>query len=233
MNLLELKVEFSRCFRYFMIFSKEIHSKPKELEIINLKAFPWIFESFWVGPCVVGEEPSGCWGIEDGKLRGGTYKGTVFSCTRSEGGRVLFCCIATGNWSLKRANIPANILLIFYLTCIRPVKEYACPVFHNALPAYLSTELEQLQKRAMPIIFPFAPYSDALHQANLETLSRRRQSITTKLFDSITCNSDHKLYELLPPRNNCESNLRQKRDLNVSRAKTKRLKNTFIYSNCN
>ena len=124
---------------------------------------------------------------------------------------------------LKRANIPAKDLLIFYLTCIRPVTEYACPVFHNALPAYLSAELEQLQKRAMRIIFPFVPYSDALHQANLEALSRRRQSITTKLFDSITCNSDHKLHELLPPRNN----------FNVPLAKTKRLKNTFIYSNCN
>ena len=103
----------------------------------------------------------------------------------------------------------------------------------NALPAYSSAELEQLQKRTMRIIFPFVPYSDALHQANLETLSRRRQSITTKLFDSITCNSDHKLHELLPPRNNCESNLRRKRNFNVPLAKTKRLKNTFIYSNCN
>ena len=34
----------------------------------------------------------------------------------------------------------------------------------------------ELQKRAMRIIFPFILYSDALHQANLETLSRRRQS---------------------------------------------------------
>ena len=118
--------------------------------------------------------------------------------------------------------------------CFRQSKsEYACPVFHKVLPAYLSAELEQLQKRAMRIIFPFVPYSDALHQANLETLSRRRQSITTKLFDSITCNSDHKLHELLPPRNNCESNLRRKRNFNVPLAKTKRLKNTFIYSNCN
>ena len=108
---------------------------------------------------------------------------------------------------LKRANIPAKDLLIFYLTCIRPVTEYACPVFHNALPAYLSAELEQLQKRAMRIIFPFVPYSDALHQANLETLSGRRQSITNKLFNSITCNSDHKLHELLPPRNNNIVNL--------------------------
>ena len=47
------------------------------------------------------------------------------------------------------------------------------------------------------------PSHDALNQANLETLSQRRQSITTKLFDSITCNSDHKLYKLLPPQNNC------------------------------
>ncbi|XP_073257878.1 uncharacterized protein [Porites lutea] len=87
---------------------------------------------------------------------------------------------------LKRANIPAKDLLIFYLTCICPVTEYACPVFHNALPAYLSAELEQLQKRAMRIIFPFVPYSDTLHQANLETLSRRRQSITTKLINSMS-----------------------------------------------
>ena len=72
------------------------------------------------------------------------------------------------------------------------------------------------------------PYSDALHQANLETFSRRRQSITTKLFDSITCNSDHKLHELLPPRNNCESNLRRKRNFNVPLAKTKRLR-THLY----
>ena len=134
---------------------------------------------------------------------------------------------------LKRANIPAKNLLIFYLACIRPVMEYACPVFHNALPAYLSAELEQLQKRAMRIIFPFAPYRDALHQANLETLTGRRQSITNKPFNSITCNSDHKLHELLPPRNSCEPNLRRKRNFNVPLAKTKRLKNTFIYSNYN
>ena len=54
---------------------------------------------------------------------------------------------------LKRASIPAKDLVIFYLTCIRPVTEYACPVFHNALSAYLSAELEQLQKRTMRIIF--------------------------------------------------------------------------------
>ena len=41
--------------------------------------------------------------------------------------------------------------------------------------------------------------------------------------------TDHKLHELFPPRNNCESNLRRKRNFNVPLAKTKRLK-THLYS---
>ena len=34
---------------------------------------------------------------------------------------------------LKGAKVPANDLLSFYTTCIRPVAEYACPVFHTTL----------------------------------------------------------------------------------------------------
>ena len=134
---------------------------------------------------------------------------------------------------LKRANVPRKDLLTFYVTCIRPVTEYACPVFHNALPAYLSAELEQLQKRAMRIIFPFTSYRDALQQARLETLSARRELITSKLFESISSNENHRLYKLLPSRNKCHFNLRHKRNFNIPMAKTKRLMNTFIYSNCN
>ena len=133
---------------------------------------------------------------------------------------------------LKRANIPPKDLVTFYSTCIRPVIEYTCPVFHNVLPAYLSAELEQLQKRAMHIIHPFTPYCDALACANLEKLSERREAITTKLFDTISHDEDHKLHHLLPPSNDCCVNLRQKRKFPAPRCKTKRLMNTFIYSNC-
>lgn len=52
---------------------------------------------FRVSPCVVCEKPSGCWGIDNSKLREGTCKGIVFSRTRSERRRVLFRCIATCN----------------------------------------------------------------------------------------------------------------------------------------
>ena len=105
--------------------------------------------------------------------------------------------------------------------------------FPNALPAYLSAELEQLQKRAMRIIFPFTSYRDALQQARLETLSARRELITSKLFESISSNENHRLYKLLPSRNKCHFNMRHKRNFNIPMAKTKRLMNTFIYSNCN
>ena len=39
---------------------------------------------------------------------------------------------------LKRAKVPPKDMLLFYTTCIRPVLEYACPVFHHSLPQYLS-----------------------------------------------------------------------------------------------
>ena len=113
---------------------------------------------------------------------------------------------------LKRGNIPTKDLLIFYLTCNHLVTEYQCLVFHNVLPICLFAELEQPQKHAMRIIFLFVPYSDALCHANLEKLSQRRQFITAKLFDSITCNPDHKLHELLPPGSIYEFNLRRKRN---------------------
>ena len=44
-----------------------------------------------------------------------------------------------------------------------------------ALPAYLSDLLEQVQRKALYIVFPDRCYSDALHVADLELLSDRRQ----------------------------------------------------------
>ena len=49
---------------------------------------------------------------------------------------------------LKHAKVPTNDLVTFYTTCIHPVAEYACPVFHTALPQYLSNQLECLQKQS-------------------------------------------------------------------------------------
>ena len=39
---------------------------------------------------------------------------------------------------LKRAKVPSNDLLLFYVTCIHPVTEYGYQVFHDSLAQYLT-----------------------------------------------------------------------------------------------
>ena len=83
---------------------------------------------------------------------------------------------------LKRSGLGTRELVQFFCTCIRPITEYACPVFHDGLPVYLSNELEGVQKRAMRIIFPLCSYNEALVESGLNKLSDRRQELVDKLF---------------------------------------------------
>ena len=55
---------------------------------------------------------------------------------------------------LKRAGIDRKSLILFYCACIRSVLEYACQAFHTNLPAYLSDQIERVQKRVLRILFP-------------------------------------------------------------------------------
>ena len=68
---------------------------------------------------------------------------------------------------LKRAKVPAKEIINFYCTCVRPVLEYSCEVFHFALPTYLSDAIEQVQRRVTSIIFPGLPYSERCKNATL------------------------------------------------------------------
>ena len=63
---------------------------------------------------------------------------------------------------LKRAKVGCIELVQFFKSCIRSLIEYACPVYHDGLPTYLSRELESVQRRAMRIIYPTESYEDAL-----------------------------------------------------------------------
>ena len=57
-------------------------------------------------------------------------------------------------YQLKRSGISQADLLKIYVSVIRPVMEYACPVWHTCLPKYLSDDLETIQKRALKSIYP-------------------------------------------------------------------------------
>ena len=67
---------------------------------------------------------------------------------------------------LKRTRAPSDDLVAYYCgACIRSSLDYACPVFHYALPKYQQVELEGVQKRALSFIFPGVSYNDALSLA--------------------------------------------------------------------
>ena len=92
---------------------------------------------------------------------------------------------------LKRSGLGTRELVQFFCTCIRPITEYACPVFHDGLPMYLSNELEGVQKRAMRIIFPLCSYKEAFVESGLTKLSERRQELVDKLFKNVLQNEQN------------------------------------------
>ena len=132
---------------------------------------------------------------------------------------------------LKRANVGMKELVLFFTTCIRPILEYASPVFHNSLTNYLSQDLERIQKRALRIILPWTSYEEALQSTGLERLSHRRDILSNKLFDAIITDDNHKLFTLLPPCNETVNmTLRSSHRFNVT-FQTNRFKNSFIIHN--
>ena len=132
---------------------------------------------------------------------------------------------------LKRAKIPIQELITFYITCIRSVLDYAVPVFHYSLPKYLSQELERVQKRAFGIIYPHLKYVEALNLSGIEYLSTHHQNSCKKLFNAIIKDTYHSLHHLLPPRHNSIYDLRSNRSFDAPcslQIKTKRFSNSFI-----
>ena len=124
-------------------------------------------------------------------------------------------------------------MVAYYCTCIRSSLDYACQVFHYALPKYLRADLERIQKRAMRCIFPHLPYSAALVEANINSVNEQHCYLTAKLFKEILQNHNNKLNHLIPKVNETPRPiLRKQRPLNVPRAKTDRFFNSFIVSDC-
>ena len=68
---------------------------------------------------------------------------------------------------LVRCGFSHDDIVTVYCSLIRPVLEYASPVWHCGLTGVLSDEVESVQKRCMRIIFPHLSYSDAIAVVDL------------------------------------------------------------------
>ena len=55
---------------------------------------------------------------------------------------------------LRSACLDGRDLFMFYASVIRPVIEYACPVWHSSLTVADSAKIESIQRRTMRIMEP-------------------------------------------------------------------------------
>lgn len=82
---------------------------------------------------------------------------------------------------LKMAGVPDATIANLYAAIIRPVVEYAVPVYHWLLNKSQSDDVEKLQRRAMKILFgPKTSYKEALKLASLPNLEERTEEIVKK-----------------------------------------------------
>ena len=143
---------------------------------------------------------------------------------------------------LKRASIATKEIINFFSTCVRPVIEYACPVFYNSLPSYtsqMSLRACRSAPRELLILSHARTSQEALGLASLETLFERGQVQTVKLSQNISNNPDLANYTaFLPGSNKHSPNLKNNRIFDNSRSicKTDRLKSFLFlpvfYINC-
>ena len=128
---------------------------------------------------------------------------------------------------LKRAGLSKSELVTIYISSVRSICEYACPVWSTCLTQELSDALESIQQRALKIICPGLSYDLACDDLNLKPLSDRRLEICRKLFYDMQ-KPDHRLHGLLPPPRTIKYGLRNVTQYPLPRCKTNRYKNSFV-----
>jgi len=131
---------------------------------------------------------------------------------------------------LRRADVPPRDLLHFYTTVVRPVLEYACPVWHSGLTIAQSDLLESVQKRGICIVYPDADYLTSLIVAGIDTLCERREVLTAKFFKRQVLASSSLLHSLQLDRrdNDITSSLRNAKPFYSFRARTNRFRKPFL-----
>ena len=79
---------------------------------------------------------------------------------------------------LKRVGVPHAQLHHFYISVIRPVLEYAVPVWHHLLIKTQTDNIESVQKRVLRIIYSFSndiTYCNSLDVADIASLSTQNE----------------------------------------------------------
>ena len=114
---------------------------------------------------------------------------------------------------LRKAGVEVKNMLKVYLAIIRPILEYAVPVW-QAIPEYLSQKIESVQKRAFKIIKPGEEsYEELLTVFNVEKLQSRREKLCRQYMGKIK-SPNHQLSTLIPQQDDREHEYNLRNDNN-------------------
>ncbi|PFX20773.1 putative RNA-directed DNA polymerase from transposon BS [Stylophora pistillata] len=92
---------------------------------------------------------------------------------------------------LRKCGVPPKDIVAVYCALVRSILEYASAVFAD-LPKYLDNALEDVQKRALSIIWPDLLYDHTLEKAAIQSLSARRAAACERFIRKIR--PGHPLY---------------------------------------
>ena len=132
---------------------------------------------------------------------------------------------------LKKCSNNIGDMLHFYTTVIRPVLEYACPVWHTSITNEQCIRLESIQRRAIHIINGITEdYTTFCINNNLPSLYERRCEISKRFFNNNVLPSASCLHYLLPNRRdiNITVKLRNPSVYCLPTVRTERFKHSFI-----
>ena len=129
---------------------------------------------------------------------------------------------------LKRSGVQLGDLVRCYCTFVRPLLEYAAPVWHPGLTIQQSDVLEQVQRQVLRVLLPDSSYSEARHISGLPTLSERRTKLCLNFASGLAESTDFSNW-LPPRRGKCHHhNLRNKNKLSTMPTKSGRFSSSSI-----
>jgi len=131
---------------------------------------------------------------------------------------------------LNLAGAAIQDLLHFYTAKVRPVLEYACPVWHSGLTTRQCNAIESIQKRAIRIIYGESDYQTALIVAIVNSLKNRRETLMARFSKRQVLANNALFHHLLPVRHDNEtiSSLRKSQPFHSIRAHTKKFRKSFL-----
>ena len=126
----------------------------------------------------------------------------------------------------KKSGMSENDLLKLFNSVIRPVLEYAAPVFHPMLNLGMRDSIERIQKRACKIIYGWnSDYDKLIDAGKIVTLEKRREKLTIDF--ALKCKNSARFGGWFEEKE--RTNLRKSLSINEEFAKTERLKNSRLF----